>query len=489
MRVVVTGATGFIGRALTLRLARDGHHVTAWVRDPDRARRVLGPDCDVIRTDDPDALKRAVAAADAVVNLAGEPIVGGILRGRWTRRRKATLIESRLGPTRAVVAAIRAAAATGRAPTLISASAVGWYGTRGDELLPETAAHGQGFAAELCRSWEEVALNARAVTRVVVVRIGVVLGREGGALAKLVPLTKWMLGGPIAGGVQWMPWIHVDDLVDGLVHAMVTPTLAGPVNLVAPAPVRQRAFAQAIGRAVGRPAIAPAPGFALRLLLGEAATVLTASQRAVSEALLASGFVFRYPELDAALQDLTASTGIAMRRLRADEAPTSSYVLARKPRYVLVARSEIAAPLARVFAFFASAENLQLLTPPGMAFVIETPTPIAMAKDAVIDYRLRILGVPARWRTVIEQWTTPSDARDDVDAMFVDAQHRGPYRAWWHEHRFHQDGDRTVMEDRIYYAPPLGVLGAIANKLVVAGQLRRIFGYRAAMIRQRFGTT
>lgn len=486
MHVLVTGATGFIGRALCLRLARDGHHVTAWVRDPARARSLLGPDCALIETSDVAALPRAVATADAVVNLAGEPIVGGVLRQRWSRARKAQLVASRVGPTRAVVAAIHAAAATtGRAPVLVSASAVGWYGSAGDVALGEDAAPGTGFAAELCRAWEDAALAARDVTRVVVARIGIVLGREGGALAQLVPVTRALLGGPLAGGAQWVPWIHLDDAVEALVHAIATPSLAGPVNLVGPAPARQRDFARALGRAVGRPAVVPTPRWLLRAALGEAASVLTASQRAVPAALLISGFAFRHANLDAALRDLTTATGIAVRPLQPDEAPDSGYLTARRPRYVLVSRTELPAPLARVFRFFSSAENLQLLTPPGMRFVIETPRPITMAPNTLIDYRLQILGFPARWRTVIEDWVTPRAGA--TDAMFVDAQLKGPYRAWWHEHRFRAHGDRTVMEDIVYYAPPLGVLGTLANRLVVEKELRRIFGYRAAMIRQRFG--
>jgi uncharacterized protein (TIGR01777 family) len=486
MNIVMTGATGFLGRALALRLARDGHRITAWVRNPLRARSLLGPDCALIEVGDRDRLADAVAAAEGVINLAGEPIIGGVLRGRWTRRRKAELLASRVWPTRAIVAAIHGAAAAGHAPVFISASAVGYYGDRGDEVLAEHAPPGTGFTAELCRAWEEAALAARgAAARVVLARFGIVLGREGGALAPLIPLTRALLGGPIAGGAQWMPWIHLDDVVEAIVHALVTPSVEGAVNLVAPDPVPQRAFARALGRALGRPALVPAPGFALRALLGEAASVLTASQRAVPAALHAAGFRFRHADLDEALRDLTATPSIEVRRLRRGESPDTAYTRARRPRYLLLARTELAAPLAQVFAFFASAENLPLLTPPGMAFEIETPRPLEMAPDLVIDYRLHILGVPARWRTVIERWSSPRPAA--TEASFVDAQHRGPYRAWWHEHRFHARGGHTVMEDVVYYAPPLGLLGALANRLMVAGQLRRIFGYRAAMIRQRFG--
>ncbi len=482
MHVVLTGATGFIGRALLLRLARDGHQLTAWVRDPVRARALLGPDVALIDARDPAALRAAVGTADAVINLAGEAIAGK----RWTRARKAALTGSRLGPTAAVVEAIAAAAATGRAPVLVSASAIGIYGDRGDARLAEMALPGEGFAAELCRAWEAAALAARgAASRVALLRFGIVLGREGGALAKLAPLTNVGLGGPIAGGEQWMAWIHLADAVEAIVFALGASALEGPVNVVAPEPVRQRGFAQALGRALGRPAVTPAPGFALRLLLGEAASVLTASQRVVPDALVAAGFTFAFGALDGALADLTSSAGIGMRRLQRGEAPDTDYTRARHPRYVLVAQTELAAPLSEVFPFFASAENLQLLTPPQMAFRIETPWPVVTAPGVTIDYRLRILGIPARWRTVIERWRTPEAG--DREAVFVDAQHRGPYRAWWHEHHFYARGDRTLMEDVVYYAPPLGPLGALANRWVVAGQLRKIFGYRAAMIRERFG--
>ena len=175
--------------------------------------------------------------------------------------------------------------------------------------------------------------------------------------------------------------------------------------------------------------------------------------------------------------------GLAIRSLRRDEVPASEYTKKHRPRYVLVANTELAAPLERVFPFFSAAENLQLLTPPGMRFVIVTPTPIPAGAGTVIDYKLAILGIPARWRTVIERWQNPRAG----EALFVDAQHRGPYASWWHEHHFYARGDRTLMQDRVYYAPPFGLLGAIANRVVITGQLKRIFGYRNAMIRLRFG--
>jgi hypothetical protein len=477
MKIVVSGATGFVGRALLLHLRGLGHELTAWVRDVARAEGELGPDVTCVAARDERG--RAVLAADAVIHLAGAPIVGP----RWSAARKAELHASRVDTAAILVAAMRARPRP--LPVFVSASAVGYYGDRGDATLSEDAAPGEGFAATLCQAWEEAARAAGpAATRIVCARIGIVLGRHGGALASLGRVTRLGLGGPIAGGAQWVPWIHLDDVVGALAHALVTPSVAGPINLVAPLPVRQRDLARALGRALHRPAFAPAPRLALRAILGEAATVLLASQRAIPTALLASGYRFAFPALDGALDDLVRNDhGVAIRRLRRGEAPTSDYLARRRPRYVLVARTVLPCPLAEVMPFFAAAENLQLLTPPSLRFAIMTPRPIAMRAGAVIDYRIKLSGVPMTWRTVIERWA-PAEIGA---ASFVDAQHRGPYRCWWHEHHFRADGDRTIMEDVVYYAPPLGPLGAIANALFVAGQLRDIFAYRASAVRLRFG--
>ncbi len=468
--VLVTGATGFIGRALVQRLLGTGHRVRALVRGHARARALLGPEVELIAAD---GLTAAAADVDAVINLAGEPIA----RGRWTARRKRVLVASRVETTRAVVAAIRARSAP--LPVLISASAIGIYGDGGDRELDEGAAAGRDFAAELCVAWEREALAARgAARRVVLTRLGVVLGRGGGALAPLDRLARFGLGGPVAGGRQWLSWIHLDDAVAAITAAL-TGDLDGPVNVVAPAPVRQVELARVLGRLRHRPAFMPTPRLVLRAVLGESAALVTASQRVVPAALTRAGFRFAFPTLDAALADLTAATDIAIAPADRATVPTTPYLTRRRPTHVLTAHTRLDRPLAEVFAFFAAAENLAVITPPAMGFVITSPTPIAMADGAVIDYRLRALGAPIRWRTVIERWA-PGD-------RFVDAQERGPYRAWWHEHRFVADGDATIMTDTVYYAAPLGLLGRAMNRLVIADQLRTIFGHRASVIRHRFG--
>jgi uncharacterized protein (TIGR01777 family) len=294
MRALVTGATGFIGRPLC---AAAGDAV-ALARDPARASALPG----VASAHGWDAEREVPAAAldgiDAVFHLAGEPIAEGRLDAEHRRR----VLESRVNGTRRVVEAI--SRARPRPPVLVAASAVGFYGSRGDEELDESSAPGAGFLAELCARWEEEARAAAALgVRVVALRIGVVLGPGGGALARMLPFFRLGLGGRVGDGRQWMPWIHRDDVVGLALHAARDPSLAGPVNATAPAPVTNRELTRALGEVLHRPAILPVPVAALRVAFGDLAGVLVASQRALPRAALRAGYRFRFDDLRAALAD------------------------------------------------------------------------------------------------------------------------------------------------------------------------------------------
>lgn len=475
MHVLITGATGFVGRALALRLLRDGHQVTAWVRSRKRARARLGGDVALIEAPTATlAVHRAVRAADAIVNLAGEPVAGG----RWTAKRKQALAGSRIGVTADLVEAI---AASDRKPrVLVSASAVGYYGDRGDETLHETSAPGSGFLSDLCQAWEAEAYRAQRLgVRVVTVRLGVVLGRGGGALAKLLTPFRLGVGGRLGDGKQVLPWIHLHDAAEILARAVTDSRLSGAVNAVAPRPVTNRELTKALGRELRRPALLPIPAFAIKAMMGEAASVLLASQRVEPRALARLGFRFQFPTLGEALADiLSHDASVSVRR--ASELPDSDYVRARKPTYVLEQSTLIDAPLHEVFPFFSRAENLGTITPPDMSFEIVGELPGQVQQGTVIDYRIKLGPIPLRWRTVIERW--------EHGVRFVDAQHRGPYRAWWHEHRFEARGDQTLMTDRVHYAPPFGLLGRLVNRVAIASTLKSIFDYRAGAIRLRFGS-
>jgi uncharacterized protein len=308
MRVTVTGATGLIGTRLVAALARRGDEVTVLSRDPARARERLGSGILALRWDplgEPPPAD-ALAGRDGVIHLAGEPVAQ-----RWSAAAKERIRTSRETGTANLVAGLRSA--DPRPGTLVSASAVGYYGPRGDEEVAESEAAGGDFLAGVCVAWERAAQAAAELgVRVAVVRTGIVLDPDGGALAKMLPPFKAGVGGPVAGGRQWMPWIHVEDLV-GLYVAALDGSDAGgdgdwsgPLNGGAPQPATNRDFSKALGRALHRPAVAPVPALALRALYGEMAQIVTTGQRAIPQRPLALGYRFRHPELDAALRSALA---------------------------------------------------------------------------------------------------------------------------------------------------------------------------------------
>jgi uncharacterized protein len=299
VRILLTGASGLIGRRVAAELNRAGHELLRLVR---RAPAAAGeftwdPEAGTI---DPEALDRV----DGVIHLAGEPIADH----RWTRRRKRAIRESRTRGTRLLAGAIAAAP---RPPAvLLSASAIGIYGNRGAEPLDETAGVGDDFLASVCRAWEaDTAPASAAGVRVVTPRFGIVLDAEDGALARQLPFFRIGLGGRLGGGQQWMSCVAADDVAGALAHLLATPSVSGPVNIVCPEPIRNAEYTRLLGRLLHRPAIAPVPRAALRLLFGEMAdVVLLASQRVQPAALTASGYRFRHPTVQDALRAALGST-------------------------------------------------------------------------------------------------------------------------------------------------------------------------------------
>ncbi|HYN40216.1 MAG TPA: TIGR01777 family oxidoreductase [Thermoanaerobaculia bacterium] len=291
--IVVTGGTGFLGRALVAALRARGRDVAVVTRDPAQARVPAGA-----RAVSWNDLATAVDGADAVVNLAGETIAQ-----RWTSAAKSRIGGSRARAAEQVGAALRAAKV--RPAVLVNASAVGFYGDRGDEELTETSGAGTGFLADTTVAWEEAARRAAPEgVRLVLTRIGIVLGEEGGALSKMLLPFRLGLGGPLGSGKQWMSWIHRDDLVALLVAALEDPRFEGPMNATAPAPVTMKEFAATLGRVLHRPAFAPAPAFAIRAAMGEMAALVLDGQKVVPAKATAIGFRFRFAGLEPALREI-----------------------------------------------------------------------------------------------------------------------------------------------------------------------------------------
>ena len=295
MRLLLTGGTGFIGAPLRRRLAQRGHELLVLTRAPAAHRAEPGVRFLPL---DADAWRRELAGVGGVINLAGEPIAAG----RWTARRKLAIRDSRMETTRRLVEAL--AAMPQRPAALLNASAIGYYGARSDEELTESDGAGNGFLAETCQAWEAEARRAEALgVRVVRLRIGLVLGRGGGALAKMVPPFRAFVGGPLGSGRQWVSWVHRDDVVGLVEWALTHAECSGALNVTAPEPVRMAALCRALGRALHRPSWAPVPAPVLRLLLGEMAELLVTGQRVVPRAALRTGYPFRFPSLAGALEE------------------------------------------------------------------------------------------------------------------------------------------------------------------------------------------
>jgi uncharacterized protein (TIGR01777 family) len=292
MKIVVAGGTGFLGSALTAALRDAGNEVVILTRSARSANQVAwSPGTSDLRWTD------ALQGADAVVNLAGESIAGR----RWSTARRAAIRDSRIRATRALAAAILASAKPPR--TFISASAIGIYGARGDDLVTEATPPGFDFLASVCREWEAEATEASSLARVALLRTGLVLSKEGGALPQIALPFRFFVGGVTGSGHQYMSWIHRDDWIALVRWALTTDSVIGPVNLTAPTPVTNKEFTRELARALGRPAIVPAPAFGLRLVLGEMAdALLLTGQRVLPAKAQTLGFRFRYETVGEALR-------------------------------------------------------------------------------------------------------------------------------------------------------------------------------------------
>lgn len=450
MKILLTGATGLIGSALGLQLVRWGHEVISISRDPVAAKsKVPFPAKHVSWLE---VESGSVEAVDAVIHLAGESVFGG----PWTPERRKKILASRVQSTKNLVKAFQK---LNKWPAVwINGSAIGYYGESGDTILTETSPLGDGFLAEVCDAWEKATDEIPSSCRVAKLRTGVVLATQGGALATMLPAFRAGLAGRLGSGKQWMSWIHIDDMVGCIAHILNSKTIKGPVNCVSPEPVINRIFTSELSRRLKRPAILPVPSPVLKLT-GELSTLFLGSQRVVPEVLLKDGYEFKFPNLTAALADLlNFQRGAGV--------------------HELVTQQWIPHPVDEIFPFFCNEKNLEALTPPMLNFKVVGKTTAEIEAGTLIDYRLKIRGIPTTWRTKILEW--------EHGKKFVDIQLKGPYSLWHHTHEFESIGGGTLMTDRVLYKLPMWPLGEISLPLVKR-DVESIFNFRRKVIEKKFG--
>ncbi len=450
MHVLLTGGTGLIGSRLGISLVRAGHTVTSMTRSGKAAELPFPNNCiqwnhqDVMAAD---VLFGNSESYDAVIHLAGEPVAQ-----RWTRRARERIHSSRVQSSRALIESLK----RGRTPPpiWINASAVGIYGNAGSVQLTEKSDRGAGFLSDVCFDWEAELKALSPSTRAVAVRFGVVLSLAGGALPKMLGPIQYGLGGNIASGKQWISWIHVDDAVRAILHVLSQDSITGPINVVAPEALTNGEFTEKLTATLKMPGFISVPKIVLKAILGEMSTILVDGANVFPNKLLASGFVFSFPSLQSAFDNLFGPSPI-------------------RGAHYFYASQWIKKPVDETFDFFSRAENLEKITPPELAFKIIAKSSSEMGRGLLIDYTLRIKKVPIHWRTRIESWNPPHS--------FVDTQLRGPYRIWHHTHHFEALGDGTLMSDVVQYKMHAWPFGDVALPFV-QGDITSIFSYRKKVI-------
>ena len=440
MRILITGATGLIGREIGKALAQKGHEIYVVSRDITKAKEALPFPCQIIHGDlaQKPLEKHQIDKIEGVINLMGESVVG-----RWNSEKKAKIYQSRVVGTRNLVESLPASL-----QFFISGSAIGFYGDGGDSVFAEDHPAGKDYLAKVCCDWEGEALKAPG--RKVVVRTGVVLAPHGGAFEEMLFPFRAGVGGAIGDGKHWMSWIHLGDIVGIFVTAVENTAMSGIFNGVSPLPVRNSELSEQLARALDKNLGPSIPRIALQGVFGEGADVLLASIRASAEKVTSLGFEFQYTDINKTFEELCEPY--------------------RKGEDVYYGEQYIPFPPEKVFPFFKDPYNLEKITPQSLSFHIDKVSTSQIEQGTLIDYKLKIHGVPVRWKTEIDQWKPPF--------KFVDKQLLGPYSFWHHTHEFKPFCGGTLMTDRVLFRLPMGYLGWIVAGKLVRKDVETIFNYR-----------
>ena len=458
MKILVTGATGFIGSKLSEKLLLEGHELICPTRNEESAKKNLSlPVCFVSWTELEKNPKNYLTDIDGVVHLAGE----NVGEKRWSREQKEQILNSRKLLTEKIVNLVDTNAS--QCKFFVGASAIGFYADSDkDEWILENSKSGKHFLADVCKYWEgpleKIKVNDNL--RLVTLRIGVVLGHDGGLIKKILPIYRKGLGGPVGSGKQWMSWIHVDDLVD-MLYFSVTEKIEGIYNAVAPTPARYIDFNRAMGKYTERPAFFPVPAFLIKIIMGEASYLALSSQRISSQKIQDTGFKFKFSNIDSAIMDICEYKTLP---------PSTSknfHNFLRRVQFV-------DRPIDEVFTFFKEAKNLEQITPPFLNFKVKEQSTPQIQEGTRFRYQLKLHGLPIGWTTIITEW--------EENQRFVDYQKTGPYQVWYHRHLFIPLKGGTLMVDEVRYRLPVGFLGDFFGLPFVKKDVSNIFSYRKSVI-------
>ena len=452
MKVLITGATGFIGKKLVGELIRRGHNVSILTRDSEGASQKLPVNCEVYQWQ-PELYPpkfEVFKEVNAVIHLAGESIADG----RWTESHKKSIKNSRVLSTRNLVSAMNSLKHTPE--VFLSASAIGFYGGGRPTELYEDLPAGKDFLANVCQEWEQEVVNAKDMgIRTIVLRIGLVLGYDGGAMKKMLAPFWAGLGGKLGSGNQWVSWIHVKDLVSMMIYAIENPPMQGAYNAVSPNPVTNNVFTKSLGKALQRPTILPVPEFVLKIIFGEMVGLLLESQKVSSGKIYKSGFKFNFPDLANALKDICQNSS--------NEFMTEHW---------------IPLPIDKIFSFFKEPKNIEKITPGYLHFKVLNQSPGEVREGTKINYWLRLHGIPIWWQSKITGW--------EPNCKFSDTQTHGPYSHWYHTHEFYEKDGGTVIRDSVKYRLPFGIPGDFLAGQWVKKDIENIFHFRKKKIEEIF---
>lgn len=454
MKILITGATGLVGHHLIRALYKHGHDDIRILSTQKNPKTSLPVESFYWSPEKHQIDPRALEGVDVIVNLAGENIAAK----RWSEKQKDKIANSRVNALKTLLQQI----SKEKTPPqkFIQISAVGIYGPRqASEALDATSSKGDDFLASVCKQTEHLFESAALLhTKKHILRLGVVLASDGGALSKMLPPFRMNLGGHLGNGQQMMSWIHIEDLVRQIIFLIDNECNQVVFNAVAPKPVSNIEFTKAMAHALKKLAIFPVPALALQTLLGEMAQMLLTGQKVIPQEFIDSGFKFNFPDINSALEDLLGPLKNGEKILQ---------------RYQWVDVS-----LPQVFDFFSSEKNLEKITPPFLNFKVLGKNTESIQEGTLIDYQLKLYGLPMRWQSQIRNF--------HPNQSFIDAQVVGPYKKWDHFHGLYPTTRGTLMEDKVVYKIPMGLVGRLFASVLVSSELKKIFNYRQQTIEKIF---